>query len=304
MEMYMNTPDIEAASIASKRKNRKLLLEILTYLSPVIIIVVVFVFAPLTIILFYSFLKSGLYGEIIYSFSLENFRAILGGGYGIVLLQSLYLAFQTNLLCILIGYPIAYYMAMFGGRWKTILLFLVIVPSWASYLIRLYSLKTIIGSKGLVNSLLLNLDIISSPIEILYTPFAVMLGLVYAWLPYMILPIYAAIEGLDRSVLEAAVDLGATPVRRFFRLTLPMTKGGLLAGSILVFIPTVGEWLVPHIFGGSKVMMAGSLVALKFTSVGNIPAGASLAIMLAATLILILYLVIKWGGREAMERML
>jgi spermidine/putrescine transport system permease protein len=300
----MNTPDIEAASIASKRKNRKLLLEILTYLSPVIIIVVVFVFAPLTIILFYSFLKSGLYGEIIYSFSLENFRAILGGGYGIVLLQSLYLAFQTNLLCILIGYPIAYYMAMFGGRWKTILLFLVIVPSWASYLIRLYSLKTIIGSKGLVNSLLLNLDIISSPIEILYTPFAVMLGLVYAWLPYMILPIYAAIEGLDRSVLEAAVDLGATPVRRFFRLTLPMTKGGLLAGSILVFIPTVGEWLVPHIFGGSKVMMAGSLVALKFTSVGNIPAGASLAIMLAATLILILYLVIKWGGREAMERML
>jgi spermidine/putrescine transport system permease protein len=300
----MNTPDIEAASIASKRKNRKLLLEILTYLSPVIIIVVVFVFAPLTIILFYSFLKSGLYGEIIYSFSLENFRAILGGGYGIVLLQSLYLAFQTNLLCILIGYPIAYYMAMFGGRWKTILLFLVIVPSWASYLIRLYSLKTIIGSKGLVNSLLLNLDIISSPIEILYTPFAVMLGLVYAWLPYMILPIYAAIEGLDRSVLEAAVDLGATPVRRFFRLTLPMTKGGLLAGSILVFIPTVGEWLVPHIFGGSKVMMAGSLVALKFTSVGNIPAGSSLAIMLAATLILILYLVIKWGGREAMERML
>ncbi len=300
----MNTPDVETASIASKRKNRKLLLEILTYLSPVIIIVVVFVFAPLTIILFYSFLKSGIYGEIIYSFSLENFQAVLGGGYGIVFLQSIYLAFQTNLLCILIGYPIAYYMAMFGGRWKTILLFLVIVPSWASYLIRLYSLKTIIGSKGLVNSLLLNLDIISSPIEILYTPFAVMLGLVYAWLPYMILPIYAAIEGLDRSVLEAAVDLGATPVRRFFRLTLPMTKGGLLAGSILVFIPTVGEWLVPHIFGGSKVMMAGSLVALKFTSVGNIPAGASLAIMLAATLILILYLVIKWGGREAMERML
>ncbi|CAB1076321.1 Spermidine/putrescine import ABC transporter permease protein PotB (TC 3.A.1.11.1) [Olavius algarvensis Delta 1 endosymbiont] len=300
----MNATDVEATAIAIRRKKRKLLLEIFAYLSPVIIIVAVFVFAPLTIILFYSFLKSGPFGEIVYSFSLENFRAILGGGYGIVYLKSIYLAFQTNLLCIIIGYPIAYYMAMFGGRWKTILLFLVIVPSWASYLIRLYSLKTIIGSKGLVNSLLLNLDIISSPLEILYTPFAVMLGLVYAWLPYMILPIYAAIEGLDRSVLEAAVDLGATPVRRFFRITLPMTKGGLLAGSILVFIPTVGEWLVPHIFGGSKVMMAGSLVALKFTSVGNIPAGASLAIMLAATLILILYLTIKWGGREAMERML
>ena len=100
-----------------------------------------------------------------------------------------------------------------------------------------------------------------------------MMGLVYAWLPYMILPIYAAIEGLDLSVLEAATDLGATPLRRFFRVTLPLTKGGLLAGSILVFIPTVGEWLVPQLFGGSKIMMAGSLVALKFTSVGNIPEG-------------------------------
>ena len=300
----MTASETEAISVAIRRKRRKLILEIFTYLSPVIVIVVVFVFAPLTIILFYSFLKSGTFGEIVYAFSLENFQAILGGGYGTVFLQSIYLAFQTNLLCILIGYPIAYYMAMYGGRWKTILLFLVIVPSWASYLIRLYSLKTIIGNKGLLNTILLKLDLISTPIEILYTPFAVMMGLVYAWLPYMILPIYASIEGLDRSVLEAAVDLGATPVRRFFRLTLPMTRGGLLAGSILVFIPTVGEWLVPHIFGGSKIMMAGSLVALKFTSVGNIPAGSSLAIMLAATLILILYLTIKWGGREAMERML
>jgi spermidine/putrescine transport system permease protein len=130
------------------------------------------------------------------------------------------------------------------------------------------------------------------------------MALVFAWLPFMILPIYAALEGLDRSVLEAATDLGATPARRFFRVTLPLTRGGLLAGSILVFIPTVGEWLCPKIFGGSKIMMAGSLVAQKFTAVGNIPQGSSLAILLAATLILILYLTIKWGGREALERAL
>jgi spermidine/putrescine transport system permease protein len=300
----MTASDIETTPMAVKRERRKLFLDVTAYLSPIIIIVVVFVFAPLTIILFYSFLKSGIYGEIIYSFSLDNFRAIWGGGYGRVFLQSIYLAFQTNFFCILIGYPIAYFIAKYGGRWKTLLLFLVIVPSWASYLIRLYALKTIIGSKGLVNTVLINLDLISAPLDILYTPFAVMMGLVYAWLPYMILPIYAAIEGLDPSVLEAATDLGATPVRRFFRVTLPLTKGGLLAGSILVFIPTVGEWLVPQLFGGSKIMMAGSLVALKFTSVGNIPEGSSLAIMLAATLILILYLTIKWGGREAIERML
>ncbi len=300
----MNDSAIAMVADASRREKRKLFLEITSYLSPIIIIVVVFVFAPLTIILFYSFLKSGTYGEIIYSFSLDNFRAILGGGYGTIFLQSIYLAFQTNVFCILIGYPIAYFIATYGGRWKMLLLFLVIVPSWASYLIRLYALKTIVGSKGLVNSILLYFDIISEPLQILYTTFAVMMGLVYAWLPYMILPIYAALEGLDPAVLEAATDLGASPVRRFFRVTLPLTKGGLLAGSILVFIPTVGEWLVPQLFGGSKVMMAGSLVALKFTSVGNIPEGSSLAITLAATLILILYLTIKWGGREAMERML
>ncbi len=289
---------------AQKREKRKLALELLAYLSPIITIVVVFVFAPLAIILFFSFLKSGQYGQIVYAFTFENIAAILGGGYGKIFLQSVYLALQTNLLCILIGYPIAYYITRFGGKWKTLWVFLIIVPSWSSYLIRLYALKTIVGTRGTINSLLINLGIISEPIQILYTHFAVTMALVFAWLPFMILPIYAALDGLDKSVLEAATDLGATPFRRFFRVTLPLTRGGLLAGSILVFIPTVGEWLVPHIFGGSKIMMAGSLVAHKFTAVGNIPQGSSLAIMLAATLVLILYLTIKWGGREALEKSL
>jgi len=289
---------------AVKREKRKLALEISAYLSPIIVIVAVFVFAPLAIILFFSFLKSGPYGQIVYEFTFENIVAIWGGGYGKVFLKSVYLAFQTNLLCILFGYPIAYYIARFGGKYKTVWIFMIIVPSWSSYLIRLYALKTLVGTKGTINTFLINLGAISEPIQILYTNFAVTMALVFAWLPFMILPIYAALEGLDRSVLEAAADLGATPFRRFFRVTLPLTRGGLLAGSILVFIPTVGEWLVPHIFGGSKIMMAGSLVAHKFTSVGNIPQGSSLAIMLAATLVLILYLIIKWGGREALEKAL
>jgi len=289
---------------AEKRAKRKLTLELMTYLGPIIIIVAVFVFAPLAIILFFSFLKSGPYGQIVYSFTFENVGAVLAGGYSKVFLKSVYLAFQTNLLCILFGYPVAYYITRFGGKWKTLWIFLIIVPSWSSYLIRLYALKTLVGTKGTINTLLMNLGIISEPIQILYTQFAVTMALVFAWLPFMILPIYAALDGLDRSVLEAATDLGATPFRRFFRVTLPLTRGGLLAGSILVFIPTVGEWLVPHIFGGSKIMMAGSLVAHKFTAVGNIPQGSSLAIMLAATLVLILYLTIKWGGREALEKAL
>lgn len=297
--------DVSASqSQAKKREKRKLALDLTTYLSPIIIIVVVFVFAPLAIILFFSFLKSGPYGQIVYEFTFENVKAILGGGYGKVFLKSVYLAIQTNLLCILLGYPIAYYVARFGGKFKVLWIFLIIVPSWSSYLIRLYALKTLVGTKGTINTFLLNIGLISEPIQILYTNFAVTMALVFAWLPFMILPIYAALDGLDRSVLEAAADLGANPFRRFFRVTLPLTRGGLLAGSILVFIPTVGEWLVPHIFGGSKIMMAGSLVAHKFTAVGNIPQGSSLAMMLAATLVLILYLTIKWGGREALEKSL
>ena len=301
--MVASTLDIES-QVVSKGALKRLLFEITAYLGPVIFILVVLVFAPLLIILVFSFLKSGTYGEIIYSFSLDNFKAIFCGGYGMIFLKSIYLAFQTNMLCILIGYPIAYYIAIYGGRRKALLIFLVIVPSWSSYLIRLYALKTILGTKGFVNGVLLGLGIISEPLRILYTPFAVMTGLVYAWIPFMILPIYASIEGLDRSVLEAATDLGATPIRRFFRVILPLTKGGIIAGSILVFIPTVGEWLVPHVLGGSKIMMAGSLVAQKFTMAGNIPEGSSLSVMLATILILILFLTIKYGGRDAMERMI
>jgi len=302
----MQTSDDILASQAQarQREKRRLALDITAYLSPIILIVVVFVFAPLAIILFFALLKSGPYGVIVYELTFENIMAVFGGGYGKVFMKSVYLAFQTNFLCILFGYPIAYYVARFGGRFKVLWIFLIIVPSWSSYLIRLYALKTLVGTKGTINTLLLNLGLISEPIQILYTNFAVTMALVFAWLPFMILPIYAALDGLDRSVLEAAADLGANPFRRFFRVTLPLTRGGLLAGSILVFIPTVGEWLVPHIFGGSKIMMAGSLVAHKFTAVGNIPQGSSLAMMLAATLVLILYLIIKWGGREALERSL
>jgi len=300
----MNIADPVASSEAVKSEKRKLYLEISAYLSPIIIIVTVFVFAPLLIIFFFSFLKSGDMGQIIYSFTLDNYKSIIGGGYGKILIRSLYLALQTNVFCVLVGFPVAYFIAIYGGKWKSLLIFLVIVPSWASYLIRLYALKTITGSTGLINSALLGMGLIDAPLKMLYTPFAVTMGLVYAWLPFMILPVHASLEGLDPSVLEAASDLGAKPVRRFFRVTLPLTKGGLLAGSIFVFIPTVGEWLVPHILGGGKIMMAGSLVAQKFTVAGNIPEGASLSVFLAATLILILYLAIKYGGAESMEKML
>lgn len=299
-----NEPNHSDVVNTKNKPNKIFPFEIPLFIGPMTMIITVFVFAPLLIILGISFIKSGVYGDLIYTFTLDNYKAALGSKYGPVFYRSILMAAQTNIICLLIGYPIAYKIARFGGKWKNLLLFLIIIPSWSSYLIRLYALKTLIGRKGLLNTFLLDIGLISQPMEILYTQTAVMIGLVYAWLPFMVLPIYASIEGLDPSLLEAASDLGSRPFKRFIRVSLPLTKGGLLAGSILCFIPTVGEWLVPQIFGGSKVMMAGSLVAQKFTGVGNMPQGASLAIMLATTLILILYLTIKWGGKDAMEKMI
>lgn len=296
--------DAKAQGARQGRTKKLFPLEVPMYMGPITFIVLVFVFAPLLIILFFSFLKAGPFGEIIYRFTLENFQAIIGGGYGGTFLNSFYLAAQTNIICILLSYPLAYFIARYGGRWKVFLIFMIIIPSWVAYLIRLYAFRTIIGKQGILNGLLINLGLISSPIEILYTPFIVMVGLVYTWLPFMILPLHASLEGLDPALLEAATDLGAPPIRRFFRVTLPLTRGGLIAGSILVFIPTLGDWLVPYLLGGAKVMMVGNLVAEKFTMAGDIPAGSSLAVMLAAVLLLILYLSIKWGGKEAMERIL
>ena len=274
----------------------------LPYVGPISLWIIVFVFAPLGVILYFSLLTTGPYGQIVHTFTLENYLALVKVGFAKVFLRTILFAFGANMVCLLIGYPIAYFIVRYGGRWKTLLVFLVILPSWTCYLIRLFALKTLTDSSGLINSALLSLGLISSPLGILYTPYAVMLGLIYTWIPFMVLPIYAALEGLDPSLLEAAVDLGATPLRRFFTVTLPLTKGGIFAGTILVFIPSLGEWLVPLLLGGAKNMMAGNLVSIYFIKAGNIPAGCSIATALTALVILIIYLCMKLGGEEALER--
>lgn len=274
------------------------------YVGPISLWITIFVIAPLVVILYFSFLKIVPSGKIVHTFTLGNYRGLLEPKYLQIFLRTLIYAFGTNMVCLLIGYPLAYWIVKYGGRWKTFLVFLVILPSWTCYLIRLYALKALIGRAGLINNTLLNLDLISYPLNILYTPYAVVLGLIYTWIPFMVLPIYASLEGLDPALLEAAVDLGATPLQRFFTVTLPLTKGGIIAGTILVFIPSLGEWLVPLLLGGAKVMMAGNLVALHFIKAGNIPAGSSIATALTAIVILIIYLSIKLGGEEALERII
>jgi len=274
----------------------------LPYVGPVALWTFLFVIAPLGIILYFSLLSVGPLGQIVPSLTLRNYLGLFEGAYAVILLRSLAFAFGTNVICLLIGFPLAYWIARCGGRWKTTLIFLVIIPSWTCYLIRLYALKTIIGHTGLINSILLSSNLISSPIDILYTPFAVMLGIVYSWLPFMVLPIYAAVESLDATLLEASEDLGATPFQRLITVTLPLTKGGIFAGTIFVFIIALGEWLVPLLLGGAKVMMAGNLVEHYFIRVGNIPAGSAIAATITAIALLVVYLGIKLGGQEVLER--
>jgi len=274
----------------------------LPYVGPLSLWIIVFVFAPMGVIVYFSFVRTGVFGEIIHTFTLENYRILFETQHGVILARSLFFAFGTNVICLLIGYPLAYWIARSGGKFKLILLGLVIVPSWTCYLLRLYGLRLLAGDPGIINNVLLNLHLISCPVKMLFTPFAVVLGLVHIWLPFMVLPIYASLEGLDPSFLEAAMDLGATPFRRFFTVTLPLTKGGIFAGTILTFIPAFGDWLSPLVLGGNKVLMAGSLVQHYFIVVGNFSAGSSIATALTAIVALIMYLCIKLGGEEAIER--
>jgi len=272
--------------------------------GPVSIWTILFVIAPLGFILYFSFLTAGDFGRILPIFTLENYQALARPVVAEVFLRTLLFSLATTMICLLLGYPLAYFIVMYGGRWRIHLLLLVILPEWTSYLIRLYAIRMLSGRAGLINSALLSLGLISSPLGILYNPSAVVLTLVYGWLPLMVLPVYASLVGLNPSLLEASADLGATPFRRFFTVTLPLTKGGILAGIILVFIPCIGDWLVPLLMGGTKTFMAGNLVYLHFISAANIPAGSTIGVALTAIVLIIMYLCIKAGGKEATERII
>lgn len=281
-------------------------LRFLPTVGPISIWIVLFVFAPVAVIVIISFLAADLTGGILPKFSLENYRFLLIGEseYGRAVLRSILYAFVTNMACLFVGFPMAYWISKYGGKFKALFLFLVIVPSWSCYIVRIYALKQLVGYPGILNDFLLNLGIISSPINILYTPAAVVLGLIYIWLPFMVLPIYASLEGINPALLEASLDLGATPQWQFFTVTLPLTKGGIFGGTILTFIPALGDWLVPLLIGGNRVWMAGNLIEHFLVVRGKIAMASSMAVILTAAVVLLIYMFIKLGGEESMERII
>lgn len=219
--------------------------------------------------------------------------------------RSLWMALVTTGLCLLIGYPVAYAIAVVAPpRRRNLLLGLAVIPFWTSFLIRTYAWMFILRSEGLVNRLLLSAGLIRQPLELLYNDFSVLIGLVYGELPFMILPLYASLEKLDLSLLEASSDLGAPHASTFRRVTLPLTMPGIAAGTILVFVPSLGQFIVSDLLGGAKTILAGNLIQNQFAVARNKPFGSAVAFELAAAVLLLLFAYAAYTKRRGEDVLL
>jgi len=253
-----------------------------------------FFLVPLVIMFVYSLMPRGIYGGVEPGFTLEHYARFFDPLYLQVLQRTFAWSIACTVICLFLGYPVAYVIAR-SGRWRTLLVFLVVLPFWTSFLVRTFAMIFLMRDTGLINSWLLKLGMIDQPLTILYTPFAVMAGLVYGFLPFMILPIYASLEKVDLSLLEAAEVLGARPAARFRRVTLPLSTPGVVAGCLLVFIPALGSFLTADLLGGAKQVMIGNLVQNQFSSARNWPFGsaASFIVMALVLAAVMLYLRVK-----------
>ena len=276
---------------------------LLILLFPVVFWLFCFFLLPIVSVFIYSFIERGTYGGVRWVFTLENYQRLFDGLYFGVLWRSVSTALVCTAICLLLGYPFAYYLARYRPKHRSILLLLVVVPFWTNFLIRTYAWILILRTEGLMNSLLGSVFSNWTPLELLNTPLAVQIGLVYGYLPFMILPLYAALEQLDLSLLEAAEDLGASPRRAFWHVTVPLSLPGILAGSMLVFIPTVGAFLTPDLLGGGKVSYIGNVIERQFKTARDWPFGSALSFMLMGIVLVgtVLYFRALQGSEESQE---
>ncbi len=253
---------------------------------PTIAWLFVFFVLPLVIVLVVSFMSRGRGGVAIMPFTLQHYERAFGVFF-IILRRSIGLAGLTTVICLLVGYPLAFFISTRRRRLvQQITLFLVILPFWTNFLIRTYAWRILLGEQGTINGLLLSLGLIDEPITMLNTQFAVLVGLVYGFLPFMVLPIFASVERFNFRYVDAAHDLGANDIRAFLRVVLPLTMPGVLAGCALVFIPSVGAFVTPDLLGGTKGLMIGNLINKQFGGSGNMPLGSALSIVMMAVVML------------------
>ena len=238
-----------------KRKNSSFWL-----VAPLYLVTIVLVFLPLIYIVVLSFLRKDALWGVTNEWTLDNYRQMFDPVYLKTFGDSLKLAFATTVITTLLGYPFGYFMAKLPLRWRSLCMLLVVVPFWTNALVRIYGWMIILRAKGVLNGALMAMGIISQPLKILYTYSAVLIGMVYSLLPFMILPVYNSVEKMDWSLVEASRDLGANAVQAFFTVTLKLTLPGVLSGFVLVFVPSIGLFFIADLLGGGKIMLVGNLI--------------------------------------------
>ncbi|HEY2805977.1 MAG TPA: ABC transporter permease [Gemmatimonadales bacterium] len=263
-------------------------------LAPGVFWLVAFFAIPVAVLAGTSLMPRGIYGGVTAGFTLEHYSRFLDPLYLGILARTLLLSAICTAICLLAGYPVALGIAR-SGRWKNLLLFLVILPLWTSFLVRTYAMIFLLRDHGLINETLMALGITSAPLHLLYTRGAVLAGLVYGLLPLMILPLYTSLEKLDPTLLEAAEVLGARPLSRFWRVILPLSLPGTIAGCLLVFIPSLGAFLTPDLLGGAKDMMIGSLIQNQFGPARDWPFGSAASVVV---MVVVLVAMLGWLRRR------
>lgn len=267
--------------------------------APMILWTLLFVGATLLYIVVLSFLKRNPDGYgVVMEFTLENYAKLLNGRYLEVMRRTLALGFETTLICILLGYPFGYCMARAPQRWRTVLMLLVIVPFWTNALIRIYGWRILLMGNGPINSLLMTLGLIEKPLKLMNTHGAVVLGMVYGLIPFMILPVYTSVEKMDWSMVEAGRDLGAHPARVFLTVTLPMTVSGLLTGCVLVFIPSLALFFMSDLLGGPNDILIGNVIQDQLMKSRDWPFAAALSVTLLLITWLIMSIYRRLGGKS------
>jgi spermidine/putrescine transport system permease protein len=268
-------------------------------IMPTNLYLLVFMVIPLFLVIVLSFLARGNYGDIVYKFNLSNYTRLFDTLYLKILGYSLQVGLETTIISLLVGYPLAYFIARAPARQRSLLLFLILLPFWTNFIIRIYAWIMILRGEGFLNSFLQWLGIIHEPLNILYTPTAVLIGMVYEFLPFMVLPLYTSLEKIAQAQLEAAADLGAPPWKAFLRVTLPLSVPGMIAGTILVLIPAMGMFVVPDLMGGAKTMLIGNVVRNQFLTARDWPFGAAVSmVLMLLTMAFTLYYTRKAGFGE------
>ncbi len=294
-----DSSDLKA--IGKKRDVKRKTLPALAMAGPVSLWMILFVTIPMLFIIYISFMSRGVFGDVVYQFSGESYQTLMDATYFKVILKSLRVAVFTTVLCLLVGYPFAYYIARKPKETAAKLIMLIMIPFWTNSLMRLNSWLLVFQTNGPVNSFLQWVGLTDAPVTFVYTDGLVVLGMITNMLPFAVLPMYSSIEKLNKSFLEASADLGANGATTFRRVTLPLTFPGIFSSIILVFIPTLGIYTVSDMLGGGKVLYIGNIIKNQFGAIRNWPLGAALSVLLIVITMLLIFLYTRFASIEDME---